>query len=59
MSDIIVDISSTGETLKANNLRVLDDGLILNSSANIFKSLTSNWNTNLEKINEQFLSSIS
>ena len=59
MSDIIVDISSTGETLKANNLRILDDGLILNSSANIFKSLTANWNTNLEKISEQFLSSVS
>ena len=59
MSDIIVDISSTGETLKANNLRILDDGLILNSSANIFKSLTANWNNNLEKISEQFLSSVS
>ena len=32
-SEIITDISSTGETLKANNLRVLKDGIILNSSA--------------------------
>ena len=59
MSDIIVDITSTGETLKANNLRILDDGLILNSSANIFKSQTANWSPNLEKICEQFLSSVS
>jgi ATP phosphoribosyltransferase len=59
MSDIIVDITSTGETLKANNLRILDDGLILNSSANIFKSQTANWNSNLEKISEQFLASVS
>jgi ATP phosphoribosyltransferase len=32
-SEIITDITSTGETLKANNLRVLKDGIILNSSA--------------------------
>jgi len=59
MSDVIVDITSTGETLKANNLRILDDGLILNSSANIFKSQTANWSPNLEKICEQFLNSVS
>ena len=59
MSDIIVDITSTGETLKANNLRILDDGLILNSSANIFKSQKANWSLSLEEICEQFLSSVS
>jgi ATP phosphoribosyltransferase len=32
-SEIITDITSTGETLRANNLRVLKDGIILNSSA--------------------------
>ena len=32
-SEIITDITSTGETLKANNLRVLKDGTILSSSA--------------------------
>ena len=32
-SEIITDITSTGETLKANNLRVLKDGEILNSQA--------------------------
>jgi len=32
-SEIITDISSTGETLKANNLRVLKDGEILKSEA--------------------------
>ena len=32
-SEIITDISSTGETLKANNLRVLKDGEILESVA--------------------------
>ena len=32
-SEIISDITSTGETLRANNLRVLKDGLILKSEA--------------------------
>ena len=58
-SEIITDITSTGETLKANNLRILDDGLILNSSANIFKSQKANWSLSLEKICEQFLNSVS
>ena len=32
-SEIITDITSTGETLKANNLRILKDGEILKSQA--------------------------
>jgi len=32
-SEIIIDITSTGKTLKDNNLRVLKDGFILNSQA--------------------------
>ena len=35
-SEIITDISSTGKTLADNNLRVLKDGLILNSTACLF-----------------------
>ena len=32
-SEIITDITSSGETLSANNLKILKDGVILNSSA--------------------------
>ena len=32
-SEIVTDITSTGETLRANDLRVLKDGIILSSSA--------------------------
>ena len=32
-SEIITDITSTGATLKANNLRILKDGIILHSQA--------------------------
>ena len=59
IADIIVDITSTGETLKANNLRILDDGLILKSSANIFKSKTIEWTKDLDLVSNQFLKSIS
>ena len=37
-AELITDISSTGETLKANNLRILKDGEILKSQACIFTS---------------------
>ena len=37
-SEIITDISSTGKTLKDNNLRALKDGLILKSTACLFLS---------------------
>ncbi len=33
VAELIVDITSTGSTLKANNLKILDDGLILRSEA--------------------------
>ena len=35
-SELITDITSTGSTLKANNLRIINDGIILKSSACIF-----------------------
>ena len=37
-SEIITDITSTGATLKANNLRILKDGIILNSQACLLTS---------------------
>ena len=48
-SEIITDITSTGATLKANNLRILKDGCILESSACILFSKKSS--RNLKKIN--------
>ena len=40
---MIVDITSTGATLAANNLKVLDDGTILKSQANLVASLGADW----------------
>jgi ATP phosphoribosyltransferase len=42
-ADLIVDITTTGATLAANGLRVLDDGIILNSEANLVASLRAPW----------------
>jgi len=38
-ADIIVDITSTGSTLRANHLKVLEDGVILRSQACLVESL--------------------
>ncbi len=37
-ADIIVDITSTGSTLRANHLKILDDGVILKSEACLVRS---------------------
>ena len=49
-SEIITDITSTGETLKANNLRVLKDGTILKSQACLMISKLSSRKTGIKKI---------
>jgi ATP phosphoribosyltransferase len=49
-SEIITDITSSGATLKANNLRVLKDGNILKSSACILVSKKSLKDKNKKKI---------
>lgn len=42
-AEIIVDITSTGSTLTANALKVLDDGMMLSSEANLVGSLKAAW----------------
>lgn len=42
-AEAIVDITSSGETLRANHLRILEDGLILRSEANLWKSEGAGW----------------
>ena len=49
-SEIIADITSTGETLRANNLRVLKDGVILKSEACMMISKSTSRNNVLNKI---------
>jgi ATP phosphoribosyltransferase len=42
-ADIIVDITTTGATLAANGLKVLEDGVILRSEANLVASRVAPW----------------
>ncbi len=42
-AEVIVDITTTGATLKDNGLKVLDDGVILKSQAQLAASLTADW----------------
>ena len=42
-AELIVDITTTGATLAANALKVLDDGVILRSEANLVASLAADW----------------
>jgi ATP phosphoribosyltransferase len=42
-AELIVDITTTGATLAANALKVIDDGLILRSQANLVAARTAEW----------------
>lgn len=42
-AEAIADITSSGETLVANHLKILGDGLILRSQATVFASFNADW----------------
>jgi ATP phosphoribosyltransferase len=42
-AELIVDITTTGATLAANGLKVIDDGVILRSQANLVAARTASW----------------
>ncbi len=42
-AELVVDITTTGATLAANALKILDDGLILRSEANLVASTRAPW----------------
>ncbi len=48
VADIIVDITTTGSTLAANQLRVLEDGVLLKSQANLIVSRKVDWSGSRE-----------
>jgi ATP phosphoribosyltransferase len=49
-AELIVDITTTGTTLAANGLRILDDGLVLRSEANLIASRSAVWTPALEDV---------
>ena len=42
-AELIVDITTTGATLAANGLKVIEDGIILRSQANLVAARTAQW----------------
>jgi len=42
-AELIVDITTTGATLTANGLKVIDDGIILRSQANLVAARAASW----------------
>ena len=44
-AELIVDITTTGATLAANGLKVIDDGIMLRSQANLVASRKGDWGT--------------
>ena len=43
LAELIVDITTTGATLAANHLKVIDDGVILRSQANLVAARSAGW----------------
>ena len=54
-AEAIADITSTGETLRANHLAILDGGLIHRSEATLFRSRAADWDDSNRKALEVFL----
>ncbi len=44
-AEAVADITTTGETLRANHLKVLTDGLIHQSQATLYAAYAADWNT--------------
>ena len=55
LAEAIADITSTGDTLKANHLKILSDGLILKSQATLFKSLTADFSQEENQVTKSLL----
>lgn len=55
VADIVVDITTTGSTLAANGLRVLEDGVMLKSEACLIVSRTAGWSPERRAIRDQML----
>ena len=54
-AEIVVDITTTGATLAANGLKVLADGTILKSQAQLTASLRADWSPGQLAVAERFL----
>lgn len=54
-AEAIADITSTGETLRANHLKILSDGLMLRSQATLWRSRVATYDDNDRQVVSQLL----
>ena len=54
-AELIVDITSSGATLKANALKIIEGGVILASEANLIESKTAPWSPEVRAIENEIL----
>ncbi len=52
-AEAIADITSTGETLRANHLRMLEDGTILKSQAALYRTRRAEWTSEMRTLWEE------
>lgn len=57
-AEVIVDITSTGSTLVANGLKILEDGVILKSQANMAMSHLADWSDEMRITANAFLAKL-
>lgn len=57
-ADLIVDITTTGATLRDNGLKILEDGVILQSEAYLVTSFAAAWDNHSRALLEAFLTRI-
>jgi ATP phosphoribosyltransferase len=57
-AELIVDITTTGSTLAANALKIVDDGVILRSQANLVASRSAAWSDAARELARQVLDRI-
>jgi ATP phosphoribosyltransferase len=55
LAELIVDITTTGSTLRANGLRILNDGVILKSQANVVSSKAAPWSEPLRAMERELV----
>jgi ATP phosphoribosyltransferase len=58
-AEVIVDITTTGATLRANGLKVLSDGVILKSQANLIASKLAPWSDGARQAKARMLARLS
>lgn len=57
-ADAIVDITTSGATLAANGLKIVEDGLILKSEANLVAALGADWSADARAVAKTVLARI-